>query len=170
MLGLNLENTTSSEFRMTATARYLAFDVVGSGSELRVDGTLGTDPSVGLELYRPIGSTALFVAPYAGVRSQKFNVIEDDAIIARYGQTLTRLGLNIGANLGARSDLRVGAYIGETSAEIEVGDPLFPELDGRETAAELLWRLDTQDQPVVPAGGVRSRNPAVAHLRWARRR
>ena len=156
MLGLNLENTTSSEFRMTATARYLAFDVVGSSSELRVDGTLGTEPSVGLELYRPIGSTALFVAPYAGVSSLKFNVIEDDAIIARYGQTLTRLGLNIGANLGARSDLRVGAYIGETSAEIEVGDPLFPELDGRETGAELLWRLDTQDHPVVPAGGVRS--------------
>jgi NTE family protein len=156
MLGLNLENTTSSEFRMTATARYLAFDVVGSGSELRIDGTLGSDPSLGVELYRPIGSTALFVAPYAGIRSLKFNVIEDDAIIARYGQTLTRVGLNIGANLGARSDLRVGAYIGETSASIEVGDPLFPELEGRETAGELVWRVDTQDQPVVPAGGVRS--------------
>ena len=35
MLGVNLENTTSSDFRMTATARYLAFDIVGSGSELR---------------------------------------------------------------------------------------------------------------------------------------
>ena len=41
MLGINLENTTSSDFRITATARYLAFDTVGSGSELRVDGTLG---------------------------------------------------------------------------------------------------------------------------------
>ena len=45
MLGLNLENTTSSDFRITATARYLAFDVVGSGSELRLDGTIGSDPS-----------------------------------------------------------------------------------------------------------------------------
>ncbi|HZB25078.1 MAG TPA: hypothetical protein VE379_03020, partial [Vicinamibacterales bacterium] len=26
MLGINLENTTSSDFRITATARYLAFD------------------------------------------------------------------------------------------------------------------------------------------------
>ena len=67
MLGVNLENTTSSDFRVTLTARYLAFDVVGSGSELRIDGTLGSDPSVAAELYRPIGATPLFVAPYAGV-------------------------------------------------------------------------------------------------------
>ena len=28
MLGVNLENTTSSDFRITLTGRYLAFDVV----------------------------------------------------------------------------------------------------------------------------------------------
>ena len=46
MLGLNLENTTSSDFRITAAARYLAFDTVGSGSELRVDGAVGSDPAL----------------------------------------------------------------------------------------------------------------------------
>ena len=51
MLGVNLENTTSSDFRVTATARYLGFDIVGSGSELRVDGTIGSDPSIAFELY-----------------------------------------------------------------------------------------------------------------------
>ena len=47
MLGLNLENTTSEDFRVTFTGRYLAFDVLGSGSELRIDGTLGSDPGLG---------------------------------------------------------------------------------------------------------------------------
>ena len=153
MLGVNLENTTSSDFRITATARYLAFDVVGSGSEVRLDGTIGSDPSVAMELYRPIGPTPLFVAPYAGVGTLTFNLIDDDAVIARYGQTVTRLGLNVGVNLGARSDLRVGAYVGRTTASIEVGDPGFPELRGKETGAEIVWRLDTQDRPVVPTGG-----------------
>ena len=46
MLGLNLENTTSEDFRVTFTGRYLAFDVLGSGSELRIDGTLGSDPGL----------------------------------------------------------------------------------------------------------------------------
>ena len=45
MLGLNLENTTSSNFRITLTARYLAFGVLTSGSEVRLDGTLGSNPA-----------------------------------------------------------------------------------------------------------------------------
>ena len=65
MLGLNLENTTSSDFRITATARYLAYDVLTAGSELRFDGTLGSDPGVGFEFYQPIGPSPLFIAPYA---------------------------------------------------------------------------------------------------------
>ena len=37
MIGFNLENTTSEDFRVTLTGRYLGYDLVGSGSELRVD-------------------------------------------------------------------------------------------------------------------------------------
>jgi NTE family protein len=156
MLGLNLENTTSSDFRTTGTARYLTFDRVGSGSELRLDATVGSDPSLAGELYRPIGPTPLFVAPYAAVAKVTLDFINNDAVIARYNRAIARLGLNAGVNLGARSDVRVGAYIGRSSASIAVGDPGFPELSGQETGAELLWRLDTQDSPVVPAGGIAS--------------
>ncbi len=156
MLGVNLENTTSTDFRITATARYLTFDVVGSGSELRLDGTIGSDPGFGVELYRPIGSSPLFLAPYAGLGRATFNLIREDAVIARYQQTIARVGLNAGVNLGARSDVRIGAYVGRSSASIAVGDPGFPELHGTETGAELVWRLDTQDSPVVPTAGVLS--------------
>jgi NTE family protein len=156
MLGLNLENTTSSDFRITATARYLAFDTVGSGSEWRLDGTVGSDPTLGTELYRPIGRTPLFVAPYAGVVTRTFNVIDNEAVIARYRQRVSRVGLNVGVNLGAQSDVRVGTYVGRTTASITVGNPGFPELQGKETGGEIVWRLDTQDSPVVPSRGVLS--------------
>jgi NTE family protein len=156
MLGLNLENTTSSDFRTTVTARYLAFDVAGSGSELRLDGTIGSDPTIAVELYRPVGPTPLFVAPYAGVGKTTFNLIDDDAVIAQYRQTIARVGLNVGMNLGARSDVRVGAYLGHTSASITVGNPGFPELRGKETGAEIVWRVDTQDSSVVPSRGLLS--------------
>jgi NTE family protein len=154
MLGINLENTTSTDFRITATGRYLAFDTLGSGSELRLDATIGSDPSLAAELYRPIGSTPLFLAPYAGVGKLTFNVIDDDAVIARYRRQVSRVGLNAGVNLGARSDIRIGAYLGRSAASIQIGDPGFPELRGHETGAELRWRLDTQDSPIVPARGV----------------
>jgi NTE family protein len=154
MLGVNLENTTSSDFRIAATARYLAFDVVGSGSELRVDATIGSDPSVAMELYRPIRRSRLFLAPYAGVGSANLNLIQDDAIIAQYRQTQARIGLNLGINLGAFSDLRAGAYLGRSNTTIQIGDPGFPELRGQETGAEVVWRIDTQDSPVVPSTGL----------------
>jgi NTE family protein len=156
MLGINLENTTSSDFNIAATARYLAFDIGGSGSELRVDGTIGSNPSIGVEWYRPIGSTPLFIAPYAAVGTLTFNFISNDAVIARYGQTKARIGLNGGVNLGAKSDLRVGVYVGRSTASIEVGNPGLPELSGKETGFETLWRLDTQDSAVVPSVGVLS--------------
>jgi NTE family protein len=74
--------------------------------------------------------------------------------VARYGRTTSRAGLNLGANLGAASDVRLGAYVGHTKARIEVGDPNLPEIAGRDTGADLTWRLDTQDSPVVPSRGV----------------
>jgi NTE family protein len=154
MLGLNLENTTSSDFNITATARYLTYGLVTSSSELRVDGTIGSNPSIGFQFYQPIGPTALFVAPYGGVLNESLNSIVDDQIVARYGVNTARLGLDVGVNLGRTSDVRVGAWVGHLDADVSVGDPLLPHLQGKETGAALVWRYDRQDSPVVPRGGV----------------
>jgi NTE family protein len=162
MLGLNLENTTSEDFRVTFTGRYLAFDLLGSGSELRIDGTLGSDPGLAFTYYRPFGGTPLFVQPYAGVVQRTFNVIEDDAVVASYGQRLSRGGLDIGVNLGRISDVRLGAYLGRLKANVDVGDPGLPEVNGKEVVAELKWRLDSQDSPVVPTRGTF----AATHLQY----
>jgi NTE family protein len=154
MLGFNLENTTSEDFRMTLTGRYLAYDVIGSGSELRVDATIGSDPSLGFALYKPIGATALFVTPYAGVASRPFNIIQDHAVVARYGQHLSRAGMNVGVNLGRVSDLSLGAYVGRLTADVEVGNPGLPQVEGKQTVTEMIWRFDSQDSPVVPTRGI----------------
>ena len=144
MLGLNLENTTSEDFRVTFTGRYLAFDVLGSGSELRIDGTLGSDPGIGLHVL-PSVWRALFVEPYAGMVHRTFNVIQEDAVVASYGQTLTRGGIDLGVNLGRVSDLRLGTYVGRLKANVDVGDPGLPEVNGKEVVSELRWRYDSQD-------------------------
>ena len=157
MLGLNLENTTSEDFRVTFTGRYLAFDVLGSGSELRIDGTLGSDPGLGFAYYRPFGGTPLFVEPYAGIVHRTFNVIQDDAVVASYGQQLSRGGIDIGVNLGRVSDLRLGAYVGRLNANVDVGDPGLPEVVGKEVVTQLNWRFDSQDSPVVPIARQSSR-------------
>ena len=156
MLGLNLENTTSDDFRITMTGRYLAFDILGSGSELRLDGTLGSDPGVAFELYQPIPSSPFFVTAYGGAFKQALDFVVEDAVAARYGETLTRAGFRVGSNLGSRSDIRIGAYIGRIDAEVEVGDPGLPAISGKETVADVAWRFDGQDSPVIPSRGLLS--------------
>lgn len=156
MLGLNLENTTSDAFRLRLAARYLRFDVLGSGSELRLDGVVGADPGLGLALYRPL-FRALFASVSGGVSNKTFNLISEDVVVARYGQTETLVGAELGINLGRDSDLRLGATIGRLDANVEVGDPGLPSVAGKQTVGHLAWRFDTQDNIVIPSRGTNGR-------------
>jgi len=153
MLGLNAENTRSTDFRITATARYLSYGVLGSGSELRVDGTLGSDPAVGAELYEPLGTSPVFFAPSASWTTSTFNIFADDEVTAQYGQSFSRVGLLGGLNLGARSDVRAGFVFGRVDSDLDVGDTGLGTIEGSEASFRMMWRVDTQDTPVVPQGG-----------------
>ena len=154
MLGLNLENTTSSDFQITATARYLAYGLVGSGSELRVDGTLGSNPAAGVELYEPIRGSRFFGTAAGAATTENATILMDDQIVARYGINRTRATFAGGINLSRVSDVRIGGFIGHVNADVEIGDPRLPELRGAESGLTAEVRLDGQDSPVVPSKGI----------------
>jgi NTE family protein len=156
MLGVNLENTTSDQFQLSLAGRYLRFDVLGSGSELRLDAVVGADPSVGAALYEPIWR-ALFVVPHAGISTRTFNLFDDDEIVARYSQTVSKVGADVGVNLGRDSDLRLGATIGRLEASAKIGDPGLPAVAGKETEGHLTWRVDTHDSATIPSRGTLAR-------------
>jgi NTE family protein len=160
MLGLNLENTTSADFGITATARYLAYDVVRSGSELRIDGTLGTNPAVGIELYEPLRKLPLFATAAGMITTDRVTTLADDQLFARYAIRRSRATLGLGANLGRQSDVRVSAFSGTVDTDIEIGNPQLPELQGSESGLAVAWRFDGQDSPVVPSTGTH----AIARL------
>jgi NTE family protein len=153
MLGLNLENTTSDQFQIGIAARYLRFDVAGSGSELRLDGVLGADPGLAAALYQPIWR-ASFASVYTGAANRTFNVIQDDDIVARYAQTLSTVGADFGVNLGRDSDIRVGGSLGWMDANVKIGDPGLPSASGKQTQGHLTWRRNSQDSAIVPSRGV----------------
>ena len=153
MMGLNLENTTSSDFQITLTARYLTYGLVFPRSEVRLDGTLGSNPAAAVEWHQPVRSSPLFIATSAGVFHRTERSLSDDKIVAQYNVFTSRVALDAGVNLGRDSDIRVGPYWGSVDANIEVGDPQLPELSGPERGAILRWRYDSQDSPIVPSGG-----------------
>ena len=163
MLGMNLQNTTTDAFSLQLAARYLTFDLLGAGSELRVDGMIGTQPRAGAEAYWPLWDSSWFVTADAAAQRTTLNFVQDDVVAARYDETRAGVGFSAGINLAAVSDLRLGVSVGHLDAAIRTGDPQLPEMSGRETRLRLQFRHDGQDSPVVPSHGVRS-VAAIDHI------
>jgi NTE family protein len=155
MLGVNLENTTSDQFTAQLAARYLAFDVGGSGAELRIDGAVGSNPSIGAAWYRPITRSRVFGRLYTGSQKQAFNFFVDDNIVASYTERRLFAGGDVGVNTGRVSEVSGGIVVGRLDASVQSGDPGLPELNGLESLVRLRWVFDGQDSPVVPSRGVR---------------
>ena len=157
MLGLTVENTTSENFRVQLAARYLGFDVVGSGSELRIDGALGADPTVGASLYEPIRGSRVFARAIAGAGRRTFNFVADDVVVAEYRESRAGIEGAVGLNVSRISEVSGGFYFGHVSDSVRAGDPGLPELSGAETIFRLHWLYDGQDSPAIPSHGLRVR-------------
>ena len=164
-LGATLENTASNEYRFGVGARLLAFDVLGSGTELRIDGALGSEPGIGIAWYRPLGGTPFFIEPIAGARTRRQSIIEDGTIVAEYGRRRIVAGIDLGFNPGRLSEIRVGARAGRSDARVRLGDSRFPEINGRELSLAGTWTYDSQDDPLLPSRGTHFVSTATHILR-----
>ena len=84
----------------------------GPGSELRVDGTLGSDPGLGhcaLQAARRGAAVRRTLCRHCQPHVQRHSGRCDRGELRA---ELTRAGADVGVNLGRLSDLRVGAYVG----------------------------------------------------------
>jgi NTE family protein len=156
MLGLSVENTTSENFRVQLQARYLAFDVGRLGSELRIDGGLGADPTVASSWYVPFGGTPIFARAIGGVFNRTFNFVSNDAVVAEYRERRAAIEGDVGINLSRVSEVAGGVQVAHVSDTVRAGDPGLPQLSGAETRAQVKWVLDRQDSPVIPSSGTRA--------------
>lgn len=156
MVGFNAQSQTSQEFALQIAARFLSFDVLMPGSELRVDAALGTNPRIGAELREPFGGSMFFGAATIGAAANRFDFTNNtDAIIAQYGQSLAFGQFDLGVTPGLHTELRAGIQGGYYSAHVKVGDPGLPSLNGPESQLLASAIYDNQDSPVVPSRGLR---------------
>jgi NTE family protein len=163
MLGVNVSNITTDSFAVQLAGRYLTFDAIGSGSELRIDAAVGAEPRIGAELYRPIGRTPLFVTATALANSNTLNFISDNVVIAQYHENIASGGVGGGVNLGREDEIRLSVTEAYLDASVVAGDPGLPALSGRETRAQLRWVHDGQDSPIVPSTGLHA-TATLSHI------
>jgi NTE family protein len=154
-LAFDLSNTDSTNFAATTRARLTTMDTFGSGSEVRVDLALGSDQNLNLEIYKTLGNSPVFVAPRLLFDRRQRNAYADNVLIAEYRSKRTGSGLDLGVELGARGELRVGFEVSDLRVRRRVGSPVLPEVEGRDRVGQVRWIYDGQTSPLVPTRGLK---------------
>jgi NTE family protein len=155
MTSVNIQNRTSDEATFQLGLRYLGYDLVGRGSELRVDLELGTDRGIAAELRRRIAPSPIFLALSAAARSGRIDWARSDAVVAQYREQRAFGQLDLGWRISHDAETRLGIRGGYYRGSVEVGDPRVPDASGPFSESRLRAIYDNQNNAVVPSRGVR---------------
>jgi len=141
------------EFRLGARATFM--DLTTYGSELRLDGQLGSVTGLGGELYQPIGGRGLFASGIgAHVRTNE-NLYDDGRLVAVFRRTRTLARADVGWTFPA-AQLRVGYEVADSKLEPRVGPvPSEERVSGQERIALASAVVDTRDAAFFPRHGLR---------------
>lgn len=155
---LELENIDSNTFALNLRGRIVFYDTLVPNSEIRVDLAVGTRQEASVELYRRLFGTRLFLAPRAYWNRISLNGYDTEGdLVADYREKVAGGGLDLGVDLGSRSELRLGFDVLDLRTRLRVGEPSLPEAEGKNRFASIRWTFDGQTSPVIPSHGIFSR-------------
>lgn len=147
--------TRSDELVFNFGTRMTALDVVGPGSDWRVDAAAGSTIGLSSELLVPLFGSGLGLAPRVNVNRTTTDVFNEDVQVATFRSIRAGGGLDLRASAGRNAELRLGWALSHVDIEPRVGDPGLPAVSGPEGRFEARWTLDTQDSATIPSRGVR---------------
>jgi NTE family protein len=170
-LALNVNGSGVGAFDFGAGARITFMDVRKHGGEWRNDLMLGSSALAGTEFYQPLGTSHLFVAPYAFFSKVARNAFSGSTRTAVYADERGGGGVDLGYNSGRSSELRVGYQIFNGDLFPLIGSAGLPRVGGSNGEFRLRYVYDDQDSPAVPSSGIRLQtdlthvlqSPGVAH-------
>jgi NTE family protein len=153
--GIEVDSGEGSGVDFTVGGRLTMFDVGRYGAELRTDLKAGSRLLLATEYYRLLGETKFFLAPRVFHERSGQDLFFNGDHVAEYRVRRRGAGVDFGYALSRKSELRFGYEIGQLDAQVSIGDPLLPRLDGRVSNAALRFTYDGQDSALVPTRGVR---------------
>ncbi|TVO67075.1 patatin-like phospholipase family protein [Denitromonas ohlonensis] len=134
------------------------------GARLDADIQLGTTNRFRSELYQPLGrNAAWFVAPSIELQTRALPVYNDGNKLADYKVRERTLGLDLGYEVGAWGELRMGLRRGTQRAEVLAGQALYPAVDLHTGWLEASATLDRLDSPFFPRRGYAARLRVARH-------
>ena len=152
-VALELNNTSTDELDVNLRGRVTLMDIGSQGSEVRLDGSLGSETSIEAEYFYRVGSGNFFLAPRAFTQKTKLNLFLDEEQIAQYIIREYAGAADIGYEFGTTDQIRLGYQGGHIKASRSIGDPVLPEVSGARSLSYLSWHHDSVDSAVIPTHG-----------------
>ncbi len=155
--GVSLEDDFEGSTGFNLAARLTRAGLNRLGAEWRTDLQIGTDPSLVSEYYQPLSfDSRVFIAPKVALRQSNLNAFVMNDRVATLRISSAQAGIDVGTELGASGEFRIGAYRGTGQARVKVGDPSLPNIDFETGGAFARLRVDTLDNARFPRHGVRA--------------
>lgn len=124
------------------------------GGRLNVDLQIGTTNRLRGELYQPLGlGASWFVAPTAQVSNRAVPVYVGGKKLSDYKVREFEAGIDLGYEVGAWGEVRLGVRKGSTRTEVLSGLDLYPALDLDTGWLRLSGAIDKLDSPFFPRSG-----------------
>lgn len=153
-LGLVVNNASTDDTQVNLIGRLTFYDIGRANAEWRTDFSLGSRLLIGTEYFRPLGESGFFVAPNASFDRAQQNLFVGGEKIAEYKQRTAKVGVDLGYEFNAKSQMRLGYSIGHLEGVRTVGDPILPDVSGTQSVATFRWNYFGQNSPQFPTRGL----------------
>jgi NTE family protein len=152
--GLNLSSTLTGRSIFSLRAAYQKTWLNSLGAELVASAELGSNTGIGAEFYQPLDpAQRYFVHAAASVRRENFALFANDLRISDYRNSIGRLDLTTGLNLGLTGQVRLGLRDERQTVTIETGVPVLPAEPLHIRGWLASWETDQKNQLHIATTG-----------------
>ena len=152
--GVNFASDFRSESPYNLRALYRKTWMNPFGGEWLTAVQMGSNQGLATEFYQPLDyRQRYFVRPFIGMDQRKVGLYFDDNRLAEYRTRESRLGVDLGVNLGVYGQAKVGWLERQLRATLDTGDPVLPDSKQNVGGVRAALALDTQDFAFFPTKG-----------------
>jgi NTE family protein len=153
-LGLNLNSALKGGSTFSLRTAYHKTWLNPLGAELLTTAELGSNTGIGVEGYQPLDpAQRYFVGAAASLRRENTALFADDLRISDYRNSIGRLDLTAGVNLGQTGQARLGWRDERQTVSIETGLPLLPSAPVHFRGWVASWENDQKNQLHISTAG-----------------
>jgi NTE family protein len=152
--GLTILANDSNNVQLGIGLRATFYNLVGPGSEVRLDGGVGQLAALAGELFKPLkaGSHA-FVAPHAYLMHQVNPYYQGTQQLEEYREKRNGLGIDLGYQFNAKTELRIGEDVQWFSEHRTVGTAVAQEFSIVPAVTKFSFQYLGQNDMMVPTRG-----------------